>query len=114
MRILVCGGREYDNVDRVFAALDAVHRKHGITLLIEGGAVGADACGLMWAVRKRVGTKTIEANWAQYGRSAGPKRNQRMLDEGKPDAVVAFPGGRGTADMVGRAKRANIPVWEVK
>lgn len=113
MRILVCGGRDYADKDRVSAALDAVHRKHGITLLIEGGASGADACGLVWATNRRVPTKTIEANWAQYGRSAGPKRNQRMLDEGKPDAVVAFPGGRGTADMVRRAKMANIPVWEV-
>jgi hypothetical protein len=114
MRVLVCGGRNYDDEARVFAALDAVHRKHGISLLIEGGASGADACGLIWAVRNRVATKTIEANWAQYGRSAGPKRNQRMLDEGRPEAVVAFPGGQGTADMVRRAKKANVPVWEVK
>lgn len=114
MKILVCGGRDYADKERVARALDAVHKKHRITLLIEGGASGADACGLVWAVTRRVATKTIEADWAKYGRSAGPKRNQRMLDEGKPDAVVAFPGGTGTADMVRRAKRANIPVWEVK
>jgi hypothetical protein len=38
-----------------------------------------------------------------FGRSGGPKRNQQMLEEGKPDLVLAFPGGRGTADMVRRA-----------
>jgi hypothetical protein len=36
-----------------------------------------------------------------------------MIDEGKPDLVVAFPGGRGTADMVKRAKKANVEVIEV-
>lgn len=47
---------------------------------------------------------------ATNGKAAGPIRNQRMLDEGKPDLVVAFPGGRGTADMVRRAKAAGVPV----
>jgi hypothetical protein len=37
-----------------------------------------------------------------------------MLDQGKPEVVVAFPGGRGTADMVRRAKLAKILVVEVK
>ena len=50
----------------------------------------------------------------QLGLSAGPARNQRMLDEGKPDAGIAFPGGPGTADMTRRLKEAGIPVWEIK
>jgi len=33
-----------------------------------------------------------------------------MLDEGKPDLVVAFDGGRGTANMVKQAKAAGIQV----
>jgi hypothetical protein len=37
------------------------------------------------------------------GPAAGPIRNQRMLDWG-PDLVVAFAGGKGTADMVRRAR----------
>jgi ABC-type sugar transport system substrate-binding protein len=36
-----------------------------------------------------------------------------MLDEGKPDIVVAFPGGTGTADMVRRARKAGVVVIEV-
>jgi hypothetical protein len=50
------------------------------------------------------------AQWKKHGRAAGPIRNQRMLDKGKPDLVVAFPGGRGTADMIRRAERAGVPV----
>ena len=53
------------------------------------------------------------ADWEGLGRKAGPIRNQQMLDEGKPDLVVAFPGGRGTANMMRIAREAGIEVIEV-
>lgn len=52
------------------------------------------------------------ADWSKYGKAAGPMRNQKMLDEYKPDLVVALPGGRGTADMVSRARVAGVEVIE--
>jgi hypothetical protein len=52
-----------------------------------------------------------KADWRKYGAAAGPIRNQRML-EGPPDIVVAFAGGKGTADMVQRARAAGIAVIE--
>jgi hypothetical protein len=33
-----------------------------------------------------------------------------MLEDFRPDLVVAFPGGRGTADMVRRADGAEVPI----
>jgi len=30
-----------------------------------------------------------------------------------PDLVLAFPGGRGTADMVSRARKAGVRVVEI-
>ena len=48
-----------------------------------------------------------------YDANAGPRRNARMLAEGKPDLVVAFPGGRGTADMVSKARAAKVEVMEI-
>jgi DNA-binding MurR/RpiR family transcriptional regulator len=56
------------------------------------------------------------ADWEAYGKAAGPIRNQRMLDEGKPDLVIAFsdlPTTSGTYDMIKRAKAAGIPVYLV-
>ena len=44
---------------------------------------------------------------------AGHFRNQQMIDEGKPDAAIIFPGGSGTADMANRIKKAGIPHWEI-
>src|SRR5262249_16770583 len=53
-----------------------------------------------------------QGEWDELGKKAGPLRNQRMLDEGKPDLVVAFPGGGGTKDMVRRAVQAGGIIHE--
>lgn len=66
-----------------------------------------------WAATKP-GIKRFvcEADWATYGLSAGPRRNARIL-EWKPDLVIAFPGGIGTANMVHQAIVAGVEVREV-
>ncbi len=109
MRVIVCGGRTYDNKAHVFRVLDEIHAKTRITALIHGNAKGADNFADDWAMGK-CETLTFGPLWEVYGKSAGPKRNQQMIDEGKPDLVVAFPGSRGTADMVQRARNAGVPV----
>lgn len=111
MRVLVCGGRDYANWSAVHHALGALHVKRGVTALIEGGAKGADALAHAWAVKFGIEVITFTADWDIDGKRAGPLRNQRMIDEGRPDGVVAFPGGRGTADMIRRAEAAGIKVW---
>jgi hypothetical protein len=60
------------------------------------------------------GVEVLEfsADWKTHGKSAGPMRNRQMLNDGQPTAVVAFPGGRGTADMIHAAKAVGLPVWE--
>jgi hypothetical protein len=113
MRVLVCGGRNYTDTARVFAVLDKLHTEAGIDHLIEGGARGADACGKEWAFRRNVPFQTFEADWENQGSFAGPARNRRMIDEGAPDVVIAFPGGRGTADMIRKAQRAGVKVVEI-
>ena len=97
----------------ISAALSRVDRKHGIATVIHGGARGADTVAARWAEAHSLEVVKFPADWQRHGRAAGGIRNQQMLDEGHPDAVVAFPGGVGTADMVRRAKAAGLPVWEV-
>ena len=110
VRAVVCGGRDFRDQELVDRTLDSL----GITVLIEGGANGADALASAWAFRNRVPWARYKADWTLYGNAAGPVRNQQMLTEGKPDVVVAFPGGSGTADMVRRARLAGVHVLEVK
>jgi len=111
MRVLVTGGRDYNDAAVVQRTLEAL-RPHP-AFVIQGGALGADLLARGWAKPSGVAVLNYPADWQTYGRRAGPLRNQRMIDEGKPDLVVAFPGGRGTADMVKRARNAGIPVREV-
>lgn len=104
--VLVCGGRDFADETRVFNGLEYFDQSCDgpITKLIHGGAQGADALAAEWASKSNVPAQCFAANWRKYGKRAGPLRNQRMLDEGKPDFVLAFPGGKGTADMIRRAE----------
>lgn len=112
--VLVCGGRDYDDRDRLFNILDVAHAANPIKLLVHGGASGADDLAGQWARHVGVPWKAYPAYWKSEGKAAGPKRNQRMLDEGQPHLVIAFPGGDGTADMVRRAEKAQVPVVRVR
>ena len=106
MRAIVCGGRDYDHKETVFKTLSEI----GVTFLIEGGASGADATAADWALLFNVPSRRFNADWSAHGRAAGPIRNRQMLEEGKPDIVVAFPGGRGTANMIKQARKAGVEV----
>ena len=112
MRVLVCGGRDFEDVRLAMHTLDSWHAAQPISCIIEGGAEGADRLARRWAYAAGIGVDTYKADWDLHGRAAGPIRNQRMIDEGKPDLVIAFPGGRGTADMVRRARVAAIDLLE--
>lgn len=88
--------------------------------LIEGCAPGADTCAHDWGL-ENLGPDYhhhFPADWARYGRGAGPRRNQAMLDIGQPDLVVAFhnnlEASKGTKDMLTRAMGAGIPIYHVR
>ncbi len=110
---IVCGGRDYDNSARVADVLSFNVRQWQIERIVDGAARGADTLAYCWARRNGLHTKRYPADWLNYGPSGGPARNRHMLAEAKPVVVIAFPGGRGTADMVQRARAAGVTVVEV-
>lgn len=142
MRVLVCGGRNfanpipYNHSEENKPAMDEyrfVHRylDKFVTenskeykeddswlpldiVIIEGGARGVDRAAFDWAIVNFAQIKEYPADWKKHGKVAGPIRNKQMIDEGKPDVVIAFPGGRGTANMVEQARKAGIKVIEVE
>lgn len=125
MRVLVCGGRDYANKMRVRSVMNVLHAETTIKCVIHGncGKVdpetlivvrGADLMAKEWAIDHGVTQVPYPADWDTHGKAAGPIRNQTMLDVGKPDLVVAFPGGRGTDDMVAKARAAGVQVMEVE
>lgn len=114
MILLACGGRDYNDRAAGWPVLDAVHAKRPIQLLIHGAAPGADHLAAAWAIERGIPALAVPARWHDLGNRAGPDRNRRML-EGilamKPDGVIAFPGGRGTTDMVRQANAAGVTVY---
>src|SRR5258707_623656 len=82
-------------------------------VIIHGGAAGADSAAGDFAAVNWCPELCFMADWSKYGKRAGYVRNKQMIEEGMPDLVVAFPGGRGTAMMVKLARQANIKVIEV-
>ena len=112
LRVLVCGSRHFADKDRVETAMYVMaNALHEHLTVMTGGAQGADA--LAAAAARRLGVQVTEysADWATHGRAAGPIRNQRMLVEGAPHVVVAFDArGRGTSDMVARARKAGVVI----
>lgn len=115
MRVLVCGGRDYSDASVLWGELDTLRQQapHDCMVVIQGGAHGADQMAREWCESRKVEYENYAADWKANGKAAGPIRNQRMIDEGKPDLVVAFPGGKGTADMVRRTTAAGVPVRTV-
>lgn len=114
MRVLITGDRGWTAADIILQAIETLPRN---TIVIHGGADGADA--LAGAIAESRGLwvwpcPVSREEWRTIGKAAGPMRNQRMLDETKPDFVLAFhnflPGSKGTKDMVRRAIRAGVPV----
>ena len=113
MRVLFCGGRDFDDVALAHATLDRLHREFCFQILMEGDARGADRIAGEWADLRSVEHLRFPADWEGLGRKAGPIRNHAMLKDGRPDLVVAFPGRRGTAHMVRISREAGVRVIEV-
>lgn len=110
-RVLVCGSRDWSNV----AAVRCVLAKLPVgTVVIHGDCRGADKIAGSIATKLGLDVIAFPADWDVAGPAAGPMRNQRMIDEGKPTYVIAFhadiDSSKGTKDMIRRARAEKLPV----
>lgn len=113
MKVLVCGGRDFTDRAMMWRVLDELHEQRPFRVVIHGVARGADTLADHWAALNKIPCYRFHAPWKQYGDAAGPMRNTRMLEKGKPDLVVAFPGATGTKDMIRKALAAKVEVKKV-
>ncbi len=125
MKVIICGGRDWNRVLDSFKVLDEFHRLTPITHVIQGGATGADKIGAAWAKARGIVCDEVPAEWddlshpdaiiktnkrgKKYDAHAGHRRNLKMANM-KPDCVLAFPGGDGTENMCRTAKAMGILV----
>ena len=112
----MCGSRDWTDAKFIYDALDALLETRRISLVIHGSARGADTAAGLWAGLRSIPVVTFPAKWRPngvYDPQAGLKRNQMMLDYGRPAMCVAFAlpsSRRGTWDMVRRSREAGIDV----
>jgi hypothetical protein len=111
-RKLISGGRDLRPAPWVFSRLADYIQPWDV--LIVGDATGADAIAAEFAYGLGCEVMRFAADWELHGRGAGPLRNQRMIDEGKPEVAAFFPGGRGTADMFRRCQAAKIDCYTLR
>ena len=109
MKTVVTGGRDYTLTSEDLDFLSDLAAKLPITELVTGAASGADAGAEAWARSHGLTVTRVPADWKRYGRGAGPKRNEQLATLG--EVVIAFPGGKGTLDMVNRAIYRQLRVY---
>ena len=97
--------------DLIYKVLDTI--PISITHIINGGAAGADSIAGLWALDRGILVDSKRPDWRKHGKAAGIIHNAEMLESGV-ELVIAFPGGRGTEDMISRTKKAGIEVIQIK
>lgn len=95
----------------MFKDLSRIREKHPDMEVWSGTSDGAEQLAYEYALFFDIDYRGFASNWIENGMPDGHGRHQRILDL-KPDLVVAFPGGKDTADCVERAKRAGIALWD--
>lgn len=111
-KVIVAGGRDFNNYKLLEYKLDAllINKEKSEIVIISGMAKGADSLALIYAEKNNLKVEKYAADWDQYGKSAGYKRNQQMADNA--NALIAFWDGqsRGTKHMIDIATKAKLQV----
>lgn len=110
MRLIIAGGRSYIPTYEDSVRLAALHAGTQITEVISGSGGAADRFGEGWAIVNGIPLRCFPADWAAHGRAAGPIRNAAMA--AVADAIVLFPGGKGTRSMLREATAAGLTIHD--
>lgn len=120
LRIIVCGGRNFNDYDRMKDEIDKIIAKFNRYVqeieIVSGHCAGADQLGEQYARERGYPCKVFPANWEKYGRSAGPIRNSEMIKYAlkvNVPIVVAFrsPRTKGTNDTIKKATKMGFKVF---
>ena len=104
----VTGGRSFGNKSLVEKVLGRLLGRN--VILAHGDCKGADHLCRDFAVKAGWRVVPYPADWQKLGNRAGPIRNAHLLDDFKPDYLIAFPGNRGTMNMINLALDRKIRI----
>lgn len=107
MKVIIAGGRDFKGQQWDWETIEILHRSCGFTEIVSGRcgrkkgdkrkAKGADGFGETFAKYHNIHIEPFYADWDKYDKAAGPIRNEEMASYA--NAVILFPGGRGTKNM---------------
>jgi len=105
MKLAVVGSRNFNDYPLMKKYLDKIHSIEPITLIVSGGALGADTYAECWAEDNKVNRKIFKPEWNKYGKKAGFLRNVTIIENS--NKVIAFWDGksRGTKHSIDLAKK---------
>ncbi len=109
MKTIIAGGRNYSLNPEDWASLNSYDF---ISEVVTGGASGVDSAALKWAQDKQFKISIFKANWTSLGKMAGPMRNREMAQYA--DALILFPGGKGTESMLKEAQKAQLIIHDLR
>lgn len=108
MKVIITGGRLYNDSDKIKEVLDFFKP----TLIIHGDCAGADTLAKEYAIERGITHKPYPYP-KSYGRAGGPIRNRQMCSENKDGLLIAFPGNNGTASCIREARNLGMEIYEV-
>lgn len=112
IRCIVAGGRDFDDWPLMKRKLDTIFANQEMVEIVSGGAAGADSLGERYAEERGWSIRRFPADWQNLGQRAGPLRNAQMA--AYATHLVAFPGGKGTADMLRQARERGLTIRQVR
>ena len=107
MNISIIGSRSFNDYALLKETIDKEFENKEISLIVSGGAKGADSLGEKYAINNGIAVKIFLPDWKKYGRGAGFVRNKTIVENS--DVVVAFWNGvsKGTKNSIDVAKKLN-------
>lgn len=110
IQIGVVGSRGFDNFDLLTSILNFLIEDYESTIIVSGGAKGADSMAEIYASEMKLSTLIYEADWERFGKRAGFIRNKLIVDNS--DFIVAFWDGKskGTKHTIDLATNAGKEV----
>jgi hypothetical protein len=101
MKVAVIGGRDFNDYDKLKEVLGFFP----ISVVVSGGAIGADTLGEKYADENGISKEIYVPQWDLFGKKAGFMRNTTIVENS--DIVIAFwdSKSRGTRDSIEKANK---------
>lgn len=115
-KVIIAGGRDFNDYELLKMKCDYYLSfvQESEIVIVSGHARGADSLGEQYANEKGYQLDVHPADWDKYGKSAGYRRNQEMVDVAS--AAICFWDGKskGTKHTIDLCKKKGIPCKVIK